>query len=109
MRVGAAVREEHELRECVGAFGAAEEGGVAGLGGVGGEGGEEVGGVAEGAVERHWLYWLGSRGCGYGGLLSLGFAGVMDFRRGGLAVGILKGRFWGPSLGVTSSPTVTFF
>ena len=44
MRVGAAVGEGHELGECVGAFGAAEEGGVAGLGlGLGTLGFEEFG------------------------------------------------------------------
>ena len=45
MCVAAAVREGDELREGVGAFGAAEEGGVPGLwAGEGGEGGEGGGG-----------------------------------------------------------------
>lgn len=60
MRVGAAVGKEDQLRECVGAFGAAEEGCVAWVGGVLGEGGGQVGCVAEGAGDGHaggWQSW----------------------------------------------------
>ena len=53
MRVGAAVGEGHELREGVGAFGAAEEGRGAALG-CGDCGGGELGAAEEGAVETHF-------------------------------------------------------
>jgi len=64
VRVGAAVREGDELGEGVGAFGAAEEGGVAGLGAVDVDvevGGGDAGGVEEGADgggEGHCWLWL---------------------------------------------------
>lgn len=70
MQVGAAVGEGDELRECVGALWAPEEGGVARLGlredgGGGGEGGDGGGflgggekGAVEGRVQGHFMRWM---------------------------------------------------